>query len=82
MIYSLFSKFFFSFRPWSAEKANQVTIVKLNYVDFDSAVGALGRLRSRFPTLDELHLAGNNLHCLGQLNALADLQGLTALTVK
>ncbi|XP_034246869.1 leucine-rich repeat-containing protein 49 [Thrips palmi] len=69
-------------RPWNAAKAADVTIVRFNYINFNGLTAVLGRLKQRFPNAEHFIFRENNLACLGQLNALADIQGLTSLCVE
>lgn len=69
-------------RPWNSVKAADVTIVRFNYINFNGLTAVLGRLKQRFPNAEHFIFRENNLACLGQLNALADIQGLTSLCVE
>jgi leucine-rich repeat-containing protein 49 len=42
----------------------------------------LGRIKQRFPNAEHFLFRETNIHCLGQLNALADIQGLTSLFIE
>ncbi|KAG8338338.1 Leucine-rich repeat-containing protein 49, variant 2 [Homalodisca vitripennis] len=68
-------------RPWNPVKAEDVINVRFNYVNFNSLCCVLGRLKHRFPNAEHFSFRETNIHCLGQLNALADIQGLTSLTI-
>ncbi|GLH07241.1 Protein artichoke [Gryllus bimaculatus] len=68
-------------RPWNSSKAGDVTIVKFTYMNFNNIIPVLGRLKIRFPNVEHYIFRETNLHCLGQLNALADVQGLTSLQI-
>ncbi|KAE8750424.1 hypothetical protein FOCC_FOCC002718 [Frankliniella occidentalis] len=69
-------------RPWNSARAADVTIVRFNYINFNGLTAVLGRLKQRFPNAEHFIFRENNLACLGQLNALADIQGLTSLCVE
>lgn len=69
-------------RPWNSAKAADVTIVKFNYINFNGLTTVLGRLKQRFPNAEHFIFRENNISCLGQLNALADIQGLTSLYIE
>ncbi|XP_069672642.1 leucine-rich repeat-containing protein 49 [Periplaneta americana] len=69
-------------RPWNSSKAADVNTVKFNYVNFNSLVPLLGRVKQRFPNAEHFVFRETNIHCLGQLNALADIQGLTSLRIE
>ncbi|XP_066245936.1 leucine-rich repeat-containing protein 49 [Euwallacea similis] len=68
-------------KPWSPGKAHDVTTVKFNYVNFNSIVGFLCKVKHRFPNAEHFVFKETNLTCLGQLNALSEVQGLVALNV-
>lgn len=68
-------------KPWNVNKAHDVNVVKFNYVNFNSIAGFLGKLKHRFPNVDNLFFKETNIVCLGQLNALSALQGLHTLNV-
>lgn len=68
-------------KSWNSYKANDVNIVKFNYVNFNTIIGFLTRLRQRFPNVDSLVFKETNIISLGQLNALAEMQGLASLFI-
>lgn len=68
-------------RPWNPNKAGDVTTVRFNYVNFTGIVSILGRLKQRFPNAENFIFRETNINCLGQLNALADAQGLSSLQI-
>lgn len=68
-------------RPWNPTKAGDVTTVRFNYVNFSGISTVLGRLKQRFPNAENFIFRETNINCLGQLNALADVQGLTSLQI-
>ncbi|KAL0278399.1 UNVERIFIED_CONTAM: hypothetical protein PYX00_000229 [Menopon gallinae] len=68
-------------RPWNPSKAGDVTTVRFNYVNFTGIVSILGRLKQRFPNAENFIFRETNINCLGQLNALADAQGLSSLQI-
>ncbi|KDR12222.1 hypothetical protein L798_13829, partial [Zootermopsis nevadensis] len=69
-------------RPWNSGKAADVNTVKFNYVNFNSIIPILCRIKHRFPNAEHFIFQETNIHCLGQLNALADIQGLTSLCIE
>jgi len=69
-------------RPWNPAKAVDVTTVKFNYVNFTGLSTVLGRVKQRFPNLEHFIFRETNINCLGQLNALADIQGFTSLQIE
>ncbi|XP_039276071.1 uncharacterized protein LOC111044844 [Nilaparvata lugens] len=68
-------------RPWNPVKAGDVTTIRFNYVNFNSLAPVLCRLKQRFPNAEHFMFRDTNVQALGQLNALADIQGLTSLTI-
>lgn len=68
-------------KSWSASKANDVTTVNFNYVNFNSITGVLSKIKQRFPNADNFIFKETNITNLGQLNALAEVQGLSSLVV-
>lgn len=69
-------------RPWNSGKAADVNTVKFNYINFNSIIPVLGRIKQRFPNSEHFVFRETNIHCLGQLNALADIQGLTSVCIE
>nr|CAH7759362.1 unnamed protein product [Callosobruchus chinensis] len=68
-------------KPWDASRANDVITAKFNYVNFNSITSTFCKLRHRFPNIDMLVFKETNIHCLGQLNALAEIQGFSSLSI-
>lgn len=68
-------------KQWNSSKANDVSTVKFNYVNFNGITSVLNKLKIRFPNIDHFCFKETNIYCLGQLNALAEVQGLISLTV-
>ncbi|CAH1981368.1 unnamed protein product [Acanthoscelides obtectus] len=69
-------------KPWDASRANDVIIAKFNYVNFNSITSTFCKLRHRFPNIDTLVFKETNIHCLGQFNALAEVQGFSSLSIE
>ncbi|XP_014253661.1 leucine-rich repeat-containing protein 49 isoform X2 [Cimex lectularius] len=69
-------------RPWNPLKARDVTTVKFSSLDFNFISAVLNRVKHRFLNAEHFHFSDTNIYCLGQLNALADIQGLTSLTIE
>ncbi|KAF5280438.1 hypothetical protein FQR65_LT03247 [Abscondita terminalis] len=67
---------------WSMSKAKDVNTVNFNYANFNSIIGVLNKLKQRFPNTDSFVFKETNIQHLGQLNALAEVQGLSALTIE
>ncbi|KAL1514064.1 hypothetical protein ABEB36_003387 [Hypothenemus hampei] len=68
-------------KPWCPNKANDVTTIKFNYVNFNSIVGSLSKIKLRFPNADHYVFKETNITFLGQLNALSEIQGLSSLII-
>jgi len=56
--------------------------VKFNYVQFNDVAKFLGRLKNRFPHAEHFVFEETNISLLGQLNALAEIQGLTSIRIE
>ncbi|XP_043277631.1 leucine-rich repeat-containing protein 49 [Venturia canescens] len=69
-------------RPWEPTKATDVNIVKFNYVQFNGIAMVLSKLKSRFPNAEHFIFKETNISHLGQLNALAEVQGLTSIQIE
>lgn len=68
-------------RQWNAQKANDVHTFKFSYVNFNSIATILGRIKVRFPNVENFVFRETNINQLGQLNALAELQGISSLII-
>lgn len=68
-------------KVWSTEKANDVTTVKFTRVPFNSLCSIFGRLKCRFPHVENLAFDECEFNLIGQLNALADVQGFTSIYI-
>ncbi|XP_024939948.1 leucine-rich repeat-containing protein 49 isoform X2 [Cephus cinctus] len=68
-------------RPWDVAKAHEVNIVKFNYVQFNGIAMILNRLKNRFPNAEHFIFKETNISHLGQINALAEVQGLTSIQI-
>jgi leucine-rich repeat-containing protein 49 len=62
-------------------KAKDVNTVNFNYANFNSITGVLNRLKQRFPNTENFVFKETNIQCLGQINALSEVQGLVSLTI-
>jgi len=69
-------------RQWPAARAADVTSVSFSFVSFEGLAPLFGRLRARFPNVEHFTFLGTNIYCLGQLNALAEVQGLSSLVIE
>lgn len=68
-------------RQWNAQKANDVHTLKFSYLNFNSIAPILNRIKIRFPNAENFFFRETNINGLGQLNALAELQGISSLIV-
>ncbi|XP_017138090.1 uncharacterized protein LOC108152921 [Drosophila miranda] len=68
-------------KQWNPAKANDVHTLNFSYINFNSIVSVLGRIKLRFPHAEHFVFRETNISCLGQLNGLAELQGLGSLLI-
>jgi leucine-rich repeat-containing protein 49 len=68
-------------KQWNSQKAQDVHTVKFSYINFNSISTILGRVKVRFPNVENYVFRETNIICLGQLNAMADTQGLKSITI-
>ncbi|CAH0401174.1 unnamed protein product [Chilo suppressalis] len=68
-------------RDWEWEKARTVSRAAFHYVHFNAVAQSLPELKSKFPNVTHISVRATGLQWLGQLHALAELRGLTGLTV-
>jgi len=59
----------------------KATIVQFNFVSFDDLVPYLPRFRQTFPNVESFEFIETDIRTLNQLNALSNVQGLTALNI-
>lgn len=62
-------------------KAKDVNTVNFNYANFNSITLVLNKLKQRFPNADNFVFKDTNIQHFGQLNALAEVQGLSSLVI-
>ncbi|EFN71327.1 Leucine-rich repeat-containing protein 49 [Camponotus floridanus] len=68
-------------KTWDISKAQDVNVVKFNYVQFNDVAKVLSKLKNRFPHAEHFTFKETNINLLGQLNALAEVQGLTSIQI-
>ena len=68
-------------KQWNSQKAQDVHTVKFSYINFNSISPILARIKVRFPNVENYVFRETNFVCLGQLNAMADTQGLKSMTI-
>lgn len=68
-------------KQWNTQKANDVHTVKFSYINFTNIAVILYRIKVRFPNAENFVFRETNITCLGQLNALAEIQGINSLII-
>ncbi|XP_015198851.2 leucine-rich repeat-containing protein 49 [Lepisosteus oculatus] len=68
-------------RGWGVQTAGAVTAIAFRYIDFDTIVPTLPRIRVKFPNVRHLIFSNSNISRLPQLAALAQVRRLDQLTV-
>jgi leucine-rich repeat-containing protein 49 len=69
-------------KQWNVQKANDVHTAKFSYINFNNICSILGKVKSRFPNIENFLFRETNITCYGQLNALADTQGIKSLIIE
>ena len=62
-------------------RALKATTVQFNFVSFDDLVSYLPKFRQTFPNVVNFEFLETDINCLGQLNALATVQGIASLFI-
>ncbi|XP_052868070.1 uncharacterized protein LOC128274027 [Anopheles cruzii] len=68
-------------KQWNMQKACDVHTVKFSYINFNSITAILCRIKVRFVNAENFIFRETNITCLGQINALAESQGIASLTI-
>ncbi|XP_020714197.1 uncharacterized protein LOC101449512 [Ceratitis capitata] len=69
-------------KQWNAAKAQDVHTLNFSYINFNNiAATVLARVKARFPNAENFVFRETNIEFIGQLNALAELQGISTLTI-
>ncbi|KAJ0056255.1 hypothetical protein NL108_004533, partial [Boleophthalmus pectinirostris] len=68
-------------RGWGVQTAGAVTVITFRYINFDSIVPTLPRIRVKFPNLLHLIFLETSISRLPQLAALAQVRRLDQLTI-
>ncbi|XP_065076663.1 GATA zinc finger domain-containing protein 7 [Ochlerotatus camptorhynchus] len=68
-------------KQWNMTKASDVHTVKFSYINFNSITAVLCRIKIRFVNAENFIFRETNIICLGQINALAESQGIASLTI-
>ncbi|XP_065361792.1 uncharacterized protein LOC135955369 [Calliphora vicina] len=68
-------------KQWNPTKANDVHTLNFSYINFNNIASILGRIKVRFTHAENFVFRETNINCLGQLNALAELQGISSLSI-
>lgn len=69
-------------KSWSASKASDVNTVHFNYINFNTIAGILNKMKQKFSNAENFIFKETNIQYLGQLNALAEVQGMISLQVE
>ncbi|CAH2042125.1 unnamed protein product, partial [Iphiclides podalirius] len=68
-------------KDWDWERARSVTRAAFHYVHFNAVAQSLAELKTRFPNITHISVRATGLQYLGQLHALAELRGITGLSI-
>uniref|UniRef100_A0A1A9WLE7 Dynein axonemal assembly factor 1 homolog n=1 Tax=Glossina brevipalpis TaxID=37001 RepID=A0A1A9WLE7_9MUSC len=68
-------------KQWNPAKANDVHTLNFSYINFNNIITVLTRIKVRFPHAENFVFRETNIAYLGQLNALAELQGISSLFI-
>ncbi|XP_050352580.1 leucine-rich repeat-containing protein 49 [Nymphalis io] len=68
-------------RDWEWERARTVARAAFHYVHFNAVAQSLPELKTKFPNVTHISIRATGIQHLGQLHALAELRGLTGLTI-
>ncbi|XP_059163229.1 leucine-rich repeat-containing protein 49-like isoform X2 [Physella acuta] len=68
-------------RNWGVQAAGTVNVIVFKFIDFDSIVKQLPKIRVRFPATQTLVFCSTNIHSLQQINALSLVRRLDNLTI-
>ncbi|XP_053690801.1 uncharacterized protein LOC128739345 [Sabethes cyaneus] len=68
-------------KQWNTTKAGDVHTVKFSYINFNNITAILCRIKIRFVNAENFIFRETNISCLGQINALAESQGIASLTI-
>ncbi|XP_058818482.1 GATA zinc finger domain-containing protein 7 [Topomyia yanbarensis] len=68
-------------KQWNMSKASDVHTVKFSYINFNNITAVLCRIKIRFVNAENFIFRETNITCLGQINALAESQGIASLTI-
>lgn len=69
-------------KQWNLQKAVDVHTIKFSYISYNSITSVLSKIKGRFPNAENYVFRETNIYCLGQLNSLAETQGLVSLTIE
>jgi leucine-rich repeat-containing protein 49 len=68
-------------RPWNRQRSLKATTIQFNFVSFDDLVPYLCRIKQTFPNLVNFEFLETDIRSMGQLNALAIVQGISSLII-
>ncbi|KAL8577182.1 hypothetical protein ACOMHN_047950 [Nucella lapillus] len=69
-------------RNWGLQAAGAVTTILFKFIDFDDICKHIHKVRSRFPSTQNLIFSNTNVHSLQQINALSVVRTLDHLTIE
>lgn len=69
-------------KSWNVERAKDVTTIRFSCVSFNSLVPVFNRVKVRFPNAENLVFSECDFNYIGQLNSLADVQGVTSVEIQ
>lgn len=69
-------------KAWSVERAKDVTTVRFSCVSFNTLAPVFNRIKVRFPNAEHLVFSECDFNHIGQLNSLADVQGITSIEIQ
>ncbi|XP_041984963.1 leucine-rich repeat-containing protein 49 [Aricia agestis] len=68
-------------RDWEWDRARTVTRAAFHYMHFNAVAQCLPELKEKFPNIVHISVRATGLQYFGQLHALAELRGITGITV-
>lgn len=62
-------------KQWNAQKAQDVHTVKFSYINFNSISTILGKIKVRFPNVENYVFRETNIICLGMYKSRGEFNG-------
>jgi leucine-rich repeat-containing protein 49 len=63
-------------KQWNAQKAQDVHTVKFSYINFNSISTILGKIKVRFPNVENYVFRETNIICLGMYKSRENLMDI------